>query len=109
MVVAVLFAMTGVAVHHGSLLGGSAAHGAGMVAGHGSQSLGTIAPEVPGVVGVCLAVLPLLAFVLLSGAVGVTYRRFAATASGRDAATRLPATRVPCARAGPSLLCVMRC
>ena len=100
-----------VAAHHGGLTAGhQSGHGGAMSAGHAKHESPVPAVEADIALAVCLAVLPLLAIIGIA----------AITAGARFWSlpiVRLPArpallgelafTRKP--RAGPRLLCVMRC
>ena len=109
---AVLLALGGVvAAHHGGLTGGhQSGHGAAMSAGHESHEPPVPAVDADVALAICLAVLPLLSVIGLT-ALGAPMRRWVLPIVRVSAETVIPSDSSGArrSRAGPRLLCVMRC
>jgi hypothetical protein len=109
---AVLLALGGVvAAHHGELTGGhQSGPGAAMSAGHETHKPPAPAVEADIGLAVCLAVLPLLAVIGLA-TLGAPVRRWSLRIFRAPAEPALPSESSAArrSRAGPRLLCVMRC
>ena len=107
-----LLALGGVvAAHHGGLTGEhQSGHGAAMSAGHETHELPVPAVDADAALAVCLAILPLLAVIGLA-VLGAPARCWALPIVRAPAETVIPSGPFGPrrSRAGPRLLCVMRC
>ncbi len=109
-VLALAVVASGVAVHHASATsthGGHEAPPAVAHDAHSSEFPPVPATDVEELMGVCLAVLPFLAALLLVAVAVLVLRRVMRVAV--RAVAQRPPPPAPIARARPYVLCVMRC